>query len=344
MTCDSQAAWPNGGTMTGSNIDLNLFTVFDAIYQGGGITAAGRRLHLSQPAVSHALRRLRELLGDPLFERKRNAMIPTPRARALAGTVRGCLESLERLSEHGACFEPTQATRRFRLALRHIHERSLLPSLYKRLHRRAPGIGVEVVRIERSTLDDDLQSGELDAAIDVELSMPPQIRRELLSSEPLVVLARKGHPQVRGALDLATYLSLDHVLVTGRRHGVGYEDAALGSVGIARRVRVRCQLHEAAHALVSKSDLIATMPRSHAELVNSDGSNQVLALPVDAPALRACLYWHRTYEADAANQWFRRQLRESWRAMRGTPVDATPKSQSASRRSRPGSPGRPSGK
>jgi DNA-binding transcriptional LysR family regulator len=319
--------------MTTANIDLNLFTVFDAIYQGGGITAASKRLHLSQPAVSHALRRLRELLGDPLFERKGNAMIPTPRARALGGTVRGSLESLERLVEQGARFEPAQATRRFRLALRHIHESALLPHLYERLKRRAPGIGLEVVRIERSTLEEDLRSGELDAAIDVELPLLPSIRRELLSSESLVVLARKGHPSVRGTLDLATYLSLEHILVTGRRHGSGYEDTALGSVGVARRVRVRCQQHEAAHVLVSMSDMLATMPRSHAELVNRDGHNQLLELPVEAPSLRAFLYWHGTYDADPASRWFRQQLRGGWRALRRSAARSEQKSRSTASRS-----------
>src|ERR1700741_5180672 len=93
-----------GGPMQLSRIDLNLFTVFDAIYREGGITAASKRLHLSQPAVSHALGRLRELLHDPLFERQGNAMIPTPRARGLASTIRGSLGSLEQLLARAAHF------------------------------------------------------------------------------------------------------------------------------------------------------------------------------------------------------------------------------------------------
>jgi DNA-binding transcriptional LysR family regulator len=136
----------------------------------------------------------------------------------------------------------------------------------------------------------------------------------LLSVDPLVVVARKGHPAVRGTLDLATYLSLEHILVTGRRHGMGYEDAALGGVGGARRVRVRCQQHEAAQALVSHSDLVATMPRSHAELVNRHGTNQLIPLPAPVASLRAFLYWHAEHDAEPGHKWFVRQLRESWRA------------------------------
>jgi DNA-binding transcriptional LysR family regulator len=303
--------------MKPTQIDLNLFTVFDAIYQDGGITAASKRLHLSQPAVSHALRRLREVLGDPLFQRKGNVMIPTARARELAGTVRTCLEQLDRISERSARFEPATASRRLRIALRQVHEVSLLPQLCAQLERDAPGVLVETVRVERSTMEEDLRSGELDLAIDVELPHFARIRRELLGSERLVVLAREGHPRVRGELDLATYFSLDHILVTGRRHGMGYEDAALGGAGFARRIRVRCQQHEAASALVSQSDMIATLPYSDAALVNREGKNQLLPLPIATPALRAFLYWHSEQEADSAHRWFRRVVRDSWRTMRG---------------------------
>jgi DNA-binding transcriptional LysR family regulator len=303
--------------MKPTQIDLNLFTVFDAIYQSRGITAASKRLHLSQPAVSHALRRLRELLGDPLFARKGNVMVPTTRARELAGTVRTCLEHLERISERRALFEPALANRRFRIAARQIHEGSLLPRLFVRLKREAPDIAIETVRIERSTMAEDLQSGELDLVIDVELPQLPGIRRELLGSEPLVVLARKNHPRVRGELDLATYFSLDHILVTGRRHGMGYEDAALSGAGLTRRIRVRCQQHEAASELVSQSDMIATLPYSDAELVNREGKNQLLPLPIATPALRAFLYWHAERELDPANRWLRRLVRDSWPTARG---------------------------
>lgn len=292
-----------------SRIDLNLFTVFDAIYREGGITPASKRLHLSQPAVSHALARLRELLDDPLFERHGNEMIPTPKARALADTVGATLGSLERIVNRAARFEPAISSRSFAIAVREAHESSFLPDIMEEISREAPGVSVAAVRIERRDLEDDLQSGELDVAVDVALPLSAEVRRDRLSSEPLVVMARRDHPQVQGRLDLDTYLALEHVLVTGRRRGGGYEDIALGRAGMARHIRVRCQQHAAASAIVSRTDLLVTMSRSQAEQTNRNSTNQILPFPVEVPPLELFLYWHSNVDEDPAGRWFRERVR-----------------------------------
>ena len=139
------------------------------------------------------------------------------------------------------------------------------------------------------------------------------MRREHVSSEPLVVLASRTHPVVQGALDLATYLAQRHVLVTGRRRGGGYEDVELGRLGMSRHIRVRCQHHAAASEIVSRSGLLATMPRSQAELANRHG-NQLLPLPVQIPPLETFLYWHANVDADPGSQWFRQLLLSLLRA------------------------------
>jgi DNA-binding transcriptional LysR family regulator len=296
--------------MSISQVDLNLFTVFDAIYREGGITAASKRLHLSQPAVSHALSRLRELFADSLFERQGNAMIPTPRARALASSIRSSLGSLEQLLASTATFDPATTPRSFVIATRDSHEISMMPLLAK-VTREGPGLDISAVRMERRHLEEELESGDLDLAIDIHLLLSPEIRRELLSSEPLVVLARREHPVVQGSLDLATYLSLDHVLVTGRRRGAGYEDAALGKLNLTRRVRVRCQQHAAANELVSQSDLLLTMTRNHALRVNERIQNQLLEFPAEIPSFEVFMYWHANVEDDPASSWLRRLVRDA---------------------------------
>jgi DNA-binding transcriptional LysR family regulator len=300
--------------MSISQVDLNLFTVFDAIYRDGGITAASKRLHLSQPAVSHSLSRLRELFGDPLFERQGNAMIPTPRARALAGAIRSSLGSLEQVLARTSQFDPAVTPRSFVIATRESHELSMLPVLAQAL-REGPGIEIAAVRMERRHLEDDLQSGELDLAIDIGLTLSPEVHREQLGSEPLVVLARREHPVVQAGVDLATYLALDHVLVTGRRRGGGYEDGVLMKLNLTRRVRLRCQQHAAANEIVSRTDLLLTMPRNHAERVNERTNNQVLAFPIEIPSFELYLYWHSNVEDDAANQWLREHVRKALRAV-----------------------------
>lgn len=289
-----------------SRIDLNLFTVFDAIYREGGITPASKRLHLSQPAVSHALARLRELLDDPLFERHGNTMVPTPKARSLAATISQSLGGLEKMLQHAGQFDPAASERSFTVAVRESQEISFLPAMLRRVGKEAPRVDIASVRIDRRDVEEDLQSGELDAAVDVALPLSTEVRRERVTAEPLVVLARKAHPVVQSALDLETYLSMDHVLVTGRRRGGGYEDLALARLGMTRRIRVRCQQHAAASEIVSQSDLLVTMTRSQAALANRHAANRVLAFPADVPPLEMFLYWHASVDADPANQWFRR--------------------------------------
>lgn len=294
-----------------SRIDLNLFTVFDAIYREGGITAASKRLHLSQPAVSHALGRLRELLDDPLFERQGNAMIPTPLARTLAVTIGASLLNLEDMMHRAGRFDPASSQRTFTLACRESHESGFLPRLLARIAGEAPNIDIAAVRIERRDLEDDLQSGEVDFAIDVSLPVSAEVRREQIASSPLVVLARAGHPAIDGKLDLDTYLAQEHVLVTGRRRGRGYEDVALTKLGVTRRIRARCQQYSAANDIVRRTDLLATISSSQAQLVNRDTDNQVLPFPAELAPLESYLYWHARAEDDPACRWLKALLIEA---------------------------------
>jgi DNA-binding transcriptional LysR family regulator len=291
-----------------SRIDLNLFTVFDAIYREGGITPASRRLHLSQPAVSHALGRLRELLNDPLFERRGHEMIPTPLARSLADSISNSLGTLEQMLQRVGHFEPGSAQRCFTIAARESQELIFLPTLMARITREAAHVNIGSVRIDRRDLEDDLQSGEIDLALDVALSLSNDVRRERVGAEPLVVLARADHPTIQGKLDVDAYMSASHVLVTGRRRGGGYEDSVLSKVGLTRHIKMRCQHHGAASQVVSRSDLLLTLTRSHARIVNRQMNNQVLPFPLAAPPMESFLYWHANVDEDPASRWLRGQV------------------------------------
>lgn len=292
-----------------SRIDLNLFTVFDAIYREGGITPASRRLHLSQPAVSHALGRLRELLNDPLFERRGHEMIPTPLARSLADSISSSLGNLEHMLQRVGHFEPGSAQRCFTIAARESHELTFLPALMARIAREASHVNIASVRIDRRDLEDDLQSGDIDLALDVALSLSNDVRRERLGAEPLVVLARADHPAiVDGKLDGDTYMAGSHILVTGRRRGGGYEDGVLSKAGLTRHIKMRCQHHGAANQVVSRSDLLLTVTRSQARIVNRQMNNQMLPFPFAAPPMETFLYWHANVDEDPASRWLRSQL------------------------------------
>lgn len=296
-----------------SRIDLNLFTIFDVIYREGGITPASRHLHLSQPAVSHALARLRELFQDPLFERRGHEMVPTPLARSLAATVTRSLGDLERLLQRAGRFDPASSERTFSIGVRESHEPFLLPAILACLGQSAPGVDIAAVRIDRRDLEDDLESGAIDLALDVALPLSAQVRRERVSADSLAVLARADHSAVRGSLDIETYLAMEHVLVTGRRRGGGYEDMALGRLGLSRRIRVRCQSPAAAAGIAGSTELLVTLPEPQAQLTYRETQHQLLPFPLDVPPLELYLYWHANVDEDSASVWFRQRMLEQLR-------------------------------
>jgi DNA-binding transcriptional LysR family regulator len=295
-----------------ARIDLNLFVVFETIYAEGGITPAARRLNLSQPAISHALARLRSLFDDPLFARHGHAMAPTPLARRLIDPVRESLRALE--GTLGAeRFDAGTTTRRFTVGMRDVLESAMLPRLMLGVAKEAPQIDLSVVRAERRELERELSAGTLDAAIDVLLPLPDQIRRQRLGGEALVVAARRGHPRLRGGLDLKTYLALEHVAVSSRRRGLTAEDFELGRRNLRRRVRLRCQHYFAACRVVSETNLLLTMPQGYARILNAILRNRLLPFPLKVPGLDSYLYWHANADGDPANAWLREQLARAFR-------------------------------
>ncbi|HWS74797.1 MAG TPA: LysR family transcriptional regulator [Quisquiliibacterium sp.] len=308
-------------------IDLNLFRVFEAVLREGGITAAARALNLSQPAVSHALARLREALGDPLFERQGRAMIPTPTARSLAGPVREALGGLEHTLRTLDRFDPATARRRFTVAMRPNLEEQLLPPVIRRLGREAPGIDLTSTAVDWRNMAASLADGSLDVAIDVAGPVGPDIRRRRLRDERTVVIARRGHPLLsrgRGGLDLAAYLEAEHIRVSLRRHRPGLEDVELARLGLERRIRLRCQNHSAACRIVSQTDLLLTMAEPYARIVNEPFGNRILQAPIPFPPMDSYLYWHATTEEDPANRWLRRMIRAELGVARSAGSAAAP--------------------
>lgn len=289
-------------------IDLNLFRVFEAILREGGITPAARALNLSQPAVSHALARLREQLGDPLFQRQGQAMAPTPLARSLAGPLRSALGGLEATLRELDRFDPATAHRRFTIAMRTSHEEQLTPALTARLCREAPGIDLTSTPVDWRDLASALANGTLDLAIDVARSLGPEIRRQPLRSDQMVVIARRGHPLARRGLDLESYVNAEHVRVSLRRHRPAPEDQQLARMGLERRIRLRCQHFSAACRVVSQTDLLLTMSLRYALILNEAFGNLLLPTPIEFSPSENHLYWHVSADGDPGNRWLRDQV------------------------------------
>lgn len=307
-------------------LDLNLLVVLEAIHAEGSLTRAAQRLHLSQPALSHALARLREALDDPLFLRQGNRMVPTPRTQRLMGPLHEALGLIGEAVQEGARFDPATSRQEFRLGLRDVFEATTLPALLGQVAREAPGVRLASVRADRRELEADLADGRLDIALDVLLPLAPDgdIRREPLSHDRLMVVARRGHPAVkRGRISLEAYLAAGHLLVSSRRRGPGFEDQELARLGHERQVVLRCQHYFAACRVVESTDHLLTMPAQYAALANAGLANVLLEMPVELPPMDVYLYWHESRENDPANRWLRERI--------GGLFEARPKRQPASR-------------
>jgi len=292
-----------------SRTDLNLFVVFEAIYSQGGVTRAAETLNLSQPTISHALSRLRERVGDPLFVRNGQRLVPTPLAQKIIGPTREALKLFDRTLGELDGFDPSTAKMNFSLGMRGLMESSYLLPLVLLLSQAAPGVTLDSSPIDRRRIVPALASGEFNAVIDVFLPLPGEIRREHLSWAPAVVVARRGHPLVDGAIDLDTYLAAEHVLVTSRPRGLGPEDISLSRAGRTRKVRARCQQLSTAMRMVASSNLLLTMSETFARRANLRFDHQILPIPFEADGIDTYLYWHENADAEPANQWLRAMIK-----------------------------------
>lgn len=227
-------------------IDLNLLVVLEAIYTEGGITRAAQRLNVTQPAVSYALGRLRELLDDPLFVREGHSMVPTPFTRSIIEPLRQSLRGIETALNEARTFDPERSERRFNVGCRDVLESRILPHLMKRIARSAPGVQLATVQFRRRETPSDLLNGRLDVLIDVVLPSSRDIRHVRISRDRYAVVARRDHPEIRGSIDLDTYLNQGHIMVSSRPTGPGVDDFELGRRGLQRRVQLRCQHYYAA--------------------------------------------------------------------------------------------------
>ncbi|MGC4060713.1 MAG: LysR family transcriptional regulator [Aquabacterium sp.] len=298
-----------------NKIDLNLFVVFEAIVQTGSLTAAAHELNLSQPAVSHALARLRDTLGDPLFTRQGRRMLPTACARSLTPHVRQALGALQNgIKGEQQGFDEARSDRVFTIGMRDILEALTLPGLMARIRQHAPGVSVNSIQVERHDIADALRQGRIDAAVDIVLPMPAEVSHTRLVLDKLVVVARKKHPALRKPLRLDTYLAASHVLVSARRQGLGLEDHELSRQGLRRQIGLRCRHYFAGCRVVSQTDMLLTMPEQYARVANPHFDNVLHAFPLSAAQLDAHLYWHATQSDDPANTWFRQLVMQAVQA------------------------------
>lgn len=290
-------------------LDLNLFNVFAVIYAEGSLTKAAERLNLTQPAISHALAKLRDRLDDPLFIRHGHRMVPTPLAQNLLPDIQQAISQLNTALQRAKAFDPLTAEKTFRIAMRDIMEATLLPPLIETLAEQAPNLTLASVRIDRKETEAKLASGELDFVIDILLPTGPSIQHQPLIEDGLTIVFNEHHTSLKQRVSEKQYLDAKHILVSTRPTGPGLADYAINQLGVNRDIGLRCQHYFAAANIVQKTDLLLTMPTRYAKhLCNQFDGLKSAPCPFPTDDIHIHLYWHESREHDEANKWLRQVL------------------------------------
>ena len=302
-------------------LDLNLLRVFDEVMAERSLTRAARNLALTQPAVSNALRRLRDALGDELVRRSGQGVEPTPQALALWPSVRQALRQLQTAIVPSS-FVPFEASSTFVLAMADATAAELMGGLAIRLQQAAPGVSVRVVplttRDPRRLLTDgmaDLALGYFPAVLTdltarAQTGEPINFAHQRLYAGEYVCVMRKGHPLADTPLTLDNYCAARHLLVSFSGRPYGYVDEALSSIGRQRRIVLTVNQFFTAGRVVVNSDLLTVLPWHFVPTTGMSDQLVVRQLPLDVPPVHVEALWHERQHDNPAHQWLRQQLLE----------------------------------
>jgi len=293
-----------------SSLDLNLLRVFDAIYSTRSVTIASSTLHLTQPAVSKQLNRLREIFEDPLFVRTVEGMAPTPRAEALAGTVHRALAEVRTAFDSQLGFEPAESERTFRIYMNDAGQMALLPRLISLLASDAPTINIETVQMPAARMRSvGLESGDVDLAVGYFENFDGSIRCQVLFEEWYVGMVRKGHPEIGDSLSFEQFLRASHLVYQpaggGHASQESFVDKAFWAAGVHRRVAVRLGHAVGLSSMTSLSDHLVVIPHRLALACARLVPVSILELPIEIPHFKVAQFWHERFHADPGNQWLR---------------------------------------
>ncbi|BDX08207.1 LysR family transcriptional regulator [Planctobacterium marinum] len=289
------------------SIDYNLFHVLLTIYQQGSVSKAADKLHLTQPAVSHALARLREHFNDRLFERHGRQMIATEYCQGIIADVESSLHTLQNTLMANTQWQPGKRPRTFNIAVRDILEALYFPALVARLQQIAPQMRLRNHNVEPKYLASALNNGEIDLALDSLIAMPGNINNQKLGTNKFVLLCREGHAITRQC-DLENYQKWPHVVAALKDSDINLVDNALTAANLKRDVVLRCENFYGAVQVVCNTDLIMTAPETAARQFATHLPLTILPLPLQLPQISIHLYWWQAAELDPAVMWLKNEI------------------------------------
>ncbi|MGM0832090.1 MAG: LysR family transcriptional regulator [Pseudomonadota bacterium] len=295
------------------HFDLNLLLVFEALMRERHVTRAAEKLHLSQPALSHALKRLRDALEDPLLIRTNTGLQPTPRALALLPVVQQALAMLQEGLAPPTNFLPATSARHFTLATTDYFEEVMYPTFLSQLLTYAPDISFSIELITPNVLSEGLEQRQVDMVVglDSQSALPSGVIQHAWMDEALVCLAATDNNQVGDALELHQFAREPHVALTDisglRPSNI---DSCLVQHGLTRRVISKNLNYIAAARVVALTGAIMTLPRQMAKRFVTMLPVRIVVPPKELPALNMTLIQHGLYANDPALVWLTQSLIE----------------------------------
>lgn len=290
-------------------MDLNLLVTLEALLAERNVTRAARRLHLSQPAVSAQLSRLRELFDDALLIPAQRGMTPTPKALELLDPLRRALDQVRgTLGEHRR-FDPGKARLTVAIACTDYLQATVIEPLVVVLRARAPGVRIALRHLDPQLLDAQMRDGDVDLALMTPAHAPASLRSRHLFDEHYVLIGKRRHPGLRRGLSVARFAQLDQVMVS--LHGGGFStpvDDALAALGHKRNVVLSAASFLCVPGLVARSDLVALVPERLVRGRRDDLA--VVECPLPVPGFAVGMLWHERNHGHVAQRWVRELIVE----------------------------------
>ena len=301
------------------NMDLNLLTTLNALIGERSVSRAAERLDLSQPAVSNALRRLRQLLDDPLLVRSGNNMVPTPRALEIQPVVQRALDELNTAMFGSSTFDPAACHEPITIATTDGDIAVFAAALHDRLRHAGAPATLRFLNLDPSYARALLETGTVALAVGTMELAPEVLQQMRLGDDTFCMVMRAGHDLASATTQLHDYLAADHILVAPLGGTpVGIIDTALAKRGHTRRIRMVVPSFHAALTIAAQTDLIATLPlaTARAALHAVAGNGNLIILEPDylAHSIRIRAFWHPRFHKTPLSVWLRRELRAAFRS------------------------------
>ncbi len=293
--------------------DLNLIAVLDAMIRERNVTRAADQLGMSQSAISHALRRLREFFDDPLFVKTAEGMQPTPRALELTQAVLGVMGSIRTDLLTQAGFDAAKSRRRFSICLTDMGELIFLPRLIEQLRLTAPHCTIRTLQIPPKSISSALESGEADLAVGSLHSMPEGLFQQQLFTRSFVTIVNRKNRSIGKEISLEQFFALEHIVVALSGKTEESYDSVIDDYGRKRKIFLTTPHFLTVPLIIERNpELIATVPKELGKIFDSYKAVRMVETPIALPHFAIRQHWHPRYHHDAANIWLRKLIKETF--------------------------------